>query len=308
MLVNREVILVKIEDTYNTDAVSTAADNAVYVMTPSWSNSGLRMNERSNVKSSIAADQHIYGGALKQITFEVEIKGSGTAGTAPECGALLRACGFDETIVASTSVTYAPVSTAHESVTIYYYQDGVRHIMTGCRGNASFSLEVGGIGKISFTMTGHASPLTDEDMVSPTYDSTVPRPIIGASFSVGGYHAVIASLSFDMSNTIATPPDMNSSDGFSAVYITKRDVNGSFNPEMTLVATKDFLGDLTSGTTMALTTGTIGDTAGNQFAVDMPLIYARDIAPGERDGTRIIDYTFGAVESSGDDEVSITFT
>ncbi|MCK7495178.1 MAG: hypothetical protein MZW92_31855 [Comamonadaceae bacterium] len=43
-----------------------------------------------------------------QLTFDVEIKGSGAAGTAPELGVLLKGCGFGETVVAVTSVTYAP--------------------------------------------------------------------------------------------------------------------------------------------------------------------------------------------------------
>ena len=63
----------------------------------------------------------------------MELAGSGTAGTAPRYGALLQACGLSETIVASTSVTYAPVSSAFSSATIYFNNDGIRHILTGCR-------------------------------------------------------------------------------------------------------------------------------------------------------------------------------
>ena len=43
-----------------------------------------------------------------EVTFEVEMAGSGTAGTAPAFGPLLKACGNSETIVTDTSVTYAP--------------------------------------------------------------------------------------------------------------------------------------------------------------------------------------------------------
>ena len=51
-------------------------------------------------------------------------------------------------------VTYAPVSAAFSSVTIYYMLDGVRHKVTGCRGNASISAEVGAIPSIDFAFTG----------------------------------------------------------------------------------------------------------------------------------------------------------
>lgn len=307
MLTNREVILAKIESTYNTDPVPTTTD-AVLVENPSWSFAGLRMVDRNNVKSSIATDQKIYGGTLKGVSFDVEVKGSGAAGTAPEIGVLLRACGLDETIVASTSVTYAPVSTGFESITIYYYQDGILNKLTGCRGNASFNLECGNKGTVSFTFTGHDGGTTDVTMVTPSYDSTVPPVFINAPFSIGAYSAVIAGLSFDMSNTIATPPDVSATDGYSQVYLTKRDVNGSFSPEMTTVAVNDWIGQLKAGTTMALDTGAIGGTAGNIYRVQMPAVYYREMSPGDRDGVRTLENTIGAAESAGDDEFSLAFT
>lgn len=307
MLVNREVILAKIEVTYNTDPTPGAGD-AILVEEPSWGHEGLRMVERPAVRANIGMLQSIYAGRLETISFACEAKGSGTAGTAPEVGVLLRSCGFDETIVAVTSVTYAPVSTGQESCTIYYYRDGKRKIITGCRGNVTMSLEAGGIGKYNFTMTGHVAAETDTAMITPTYDSTVPVPLIGVPFAIGGYSAVINALNFDMSNTVATPASIAAADGFGEVRVTKRDVNGSFDPEDTLVATNDWLGDFTAGTTAALDTGVIGSTAGNRYRVQMPVVYYRDVAPGDRDGVRTLDVTFGATESSGDDEVSIAYT
>ena len=307
MLTNREVILAKIESVYNTDPTPATTD-AILVENPSWSLAGLRMVDRNNVKASTATDQKIYGGTLRGISFDVEIKGSGTAGTAPEIGTLLRACGLDETIVASTSVTYAPISTGFESITIYYYQDGILNKITGCRGNASFNLECGNKGMVSFTFTGHDGGTTDVSMVTPSYDSTVPPVFINAPFSIGAYSAVIAGLTFDMANTVATPPDVSATDGYSQIYLTKRDVNGTFSPEMTLVATNDWIGQLKAGTTMALDTGAIGATAGNIYQVTMPAVYYREMSPGDRDGVRTLENTFGAAESSGDDEFSIAFT
>lgn len=308
MLTNREVIQAKIESVYNTDPGGFLATDSILVENPSWSLEGLRMVERNNVKASIATDQQLYGGTLKSISFDVELKGSGAAGTAPEVGVLLRACGLDETVVVSTSVTYQPISTGFESITLYYYQDGVRHILTGCRGNVSFNLEAGGKGMASFSFTGHDDGLTDISMITPAYDSTVPPVNISVPFAIGGYSAVIAALSFDLSNTLATPPDMSATDGYSQVYLTKRDPNGSFDPEMTTVAVNDWLGQLKAGTTMALDTGVIGATAGNRYRVQMPATYYRELAPGDRDGVRTLDTTFGAAESAGDDEVSIQFT
>jgi len=308
MLVNREVILAKIESTYNTDSSPSASTDATLVESPSWSNEAAKMIERANVKSSIGKDQSIFAGSLKSVSFDMEMKGSGTAGTPPEMAVYLRGCGLGETVVASTSVTYTPVSTGQESITIWYYSDGLLHKLTGCRGNVSFNLEAGGAGKASFTFTGHNAGVTDASLVSPTYDAAVPAPVINVPFSIGGYSAVINSLSFDLSNGLATPSDMSSSDGFGEVIITARDVAGSFDPEQVLKATKDYINEWESGTTMALSAGVIGSIAGNRYSVSMPAVYYREVSPGDRDGLRTLEVSYGAAESSGDDEVSLAFT
>jgi hypothetical protein len=309
MLTNREVILIKVEATYGTDAVPVEGTDAVLVENPSWANEGLRMNERPAVRANIDMLQHVYGGRLATITFDVELKGGGGAvDVPPEIAPCLLGCGFAETINVASNVEYDPVSTGHDSVTIYYFQDGVRYIITGARGNVSFNLETGAVGKTSFTFTGHVALPTDVALASPTYDGVVPVALINVPFTVGAYGAVINALSFDMSNTIATPPDISASDGYSEVQLTQRDCNGSFDPEAVVVATDFPLQDLEQGNTLALDTGVVGSAVGNRYQITMPAIYYRDVSPGDRDGVRTLDTPFGATSVTGDDEVQLTFT
>lgn len=308
MLTNRELILLKIESSYGVDALPDAANDALLVESPGWSNEGLRMNERMPIRKNIGSLQHIYGGALKTVTFDVELKGSGAAGTAPELDPVLRACGMGSTVVASTSVSYNPVSEGHESATLYYYEDEMLHKLTGCRGNVSFAGEVGTVPKLSVTMTGHVANPEDASIPDPTLSNVVPSPAISTPFTVGGFAAVINSFSFDLGNAIATAPDMAASDGFGEVRISKRDVNGSFDPENVTVAENDFLGDFKSGASMALQWGAFGSTPGNIVTVNMPAIYYRDVSQGDREGIRTREIPFGAVDDTGDDDVSIVFT
>src|SRR5688572_20173183 len=98
--VSNEVLLAKLESTYGTDPTPTAGTNAVLVQAPSLSNEGLRMNPRAVVSANINQRQQVYGGRLARIQIPCELKGSGTAGTAPECGVLLRGCAMGETVVA----------------------------------------------------------------------------------------------------------------------------------------------------------------------------------------------------------------
>jgi len=307
MLTKREIITVKIESAYRTDPTPAGTD-AVLVENPVLSSEGLRMVERKPTRSNLNPLQSVFGGRLATLSFDTEVKGSGTAGTPPEIDALLRSCGFAVTNVPSTSDTYKPASSSIESCTIWYYQDGKLTKLVGCRGTFTAVLEAGSTIKFSFVMTGHINPETDVALVTPTYDSTVPAAIVSGTFAVGGYAAVINALNFDIGNTVAMPPDMNQADGYGEIQIVERAIMGSFDPEAVLVATNDYKGDFIAGTNATITVGSIGGTAGNKVDIDFPAIYYTDISDGDRDGIRTYEMPFAALESSGDDDVSIVFT
>jgi len=308
LLIRRKLLLAKIESTYGTDPTPSESVDAVLCQELTWSNEGLKMIERPSIRPSFAALRHVYAGRLVSINAKCEVKGSGAAGTAPEIGQLLRACGLGEAVSASTSVTYEPVSTSLESVTCYVYEDGKRIVVTGCRGSAAFEMTAAGIIIVTFTLTGHVAAQTDVALPTPTLDSTVPAPIVSGSFTIDSYSAVISSFSFDLSNSLAMPESINGADGYDEITITARDVNGSIDPLDELVATEDYLGNFTGGSAMALSIGSIGGIAGNIINIDMPAVSYRDASPGDRDGLASLELPFGAAESTGDDEVSIVFT
>lgn len=307
MLIRNEVILAKIESTYNTDS-SPAAGDAVSFGDVSWSNEGLRMAETGMIQQGLDTPKRIYAGRLKSLSFTCNLKGSGSAGTAPEIGPLLRACGMGETIVASTSVTYAPVSSSLESCTIYYYEDGVRHILTGCRGTCVFNFQVGDVPKVTFTMTGHTSNPTDNSAPTATYDSTDPVALVNIPFTVGGDSLVVNNFSLDVANTVAAVGSLSASDGFGDVQVTGRDPGGSIDPETVLVASTPIIADFTGGVEQAISIGSIGSSAGNIVDLDLPAAYYTDAGPGDREGIRTYDMPYKAAVSSGDDEWSLVLT
>lgn len=307
MLIKNEAVLAKIESTYNTDSSPLAA-NAVAFSELSWSNEGLRMVERGVIQQGLDTLQRIYAGMLKTLTFTVELKGSGAAGTAPEFGPLLRACGLGETISASTSATYAPVSSSIESCTIYYYEDGSLHKMTGCRGNCNFDFAVGDVAKAVFTMTGHRADPTDATLASPVYDSTNPIGLINIPFTLGGDSLVVNGFNLDLANVIATPESLSATDGYSTVQITGRDPGGSLDPENVVVSTTPLIADFTGGVLNAISIGSIGGTAGNKVDLDLPKAYYVDATNADRQGVRTYDMAYNAAINTGDDEMSLVFT
>lgn len=309
--ITNEVIQVKTEVTYNTDPTPAAGDS-VLVRNVNMSSESLRMVDRGAIRASLGQLQKIYGGQLKRITFECEVKGSGTAGTAPEIGALLQACGMDETVVAVTSVTYQPVSSAVESVTIYYFEGGrKRHILTGCRGNVTFTLEAGGILLAQFDMVGHYTEPTDQSIPSPTYDSTVPLAGLGLTVSINGVSAIVAkSYSWALNNQLALPPSLSAADGYGEIFITGRDVTGEITIESVLDSVIDIDTLLSAGTRFAFAGGTIGGTAGNRVTISTPSssTYVTDTSLEEADGLRLRRIPLAVDDSTADQEISVAFT
>ena len=309
--VSNEVIYFKTETTYNTDPTPTTSD-AILVRNVSMQPEGLRMNQRGAVRASIGQLQEVYGGQLKRITFECEVKGSGTAGTAPEIGPLLEACGMEETVVAVTSVTYAPESAAHESGTIYYFEGGrKRHILTGCRGTVRLAVEAGGILFAYFEFVGHHTEPTDQSLPSPTYDSSVPRAAVGMAISVNGVTAIVAkSWEWNLNNTIALPASIAATDGYGEILLTQRDVRGQVVIEAELDSVIDIDSLFSAGTRFAFASGTLGSVAGNRVVVSTPSssTYVTNTTPGDADGLRLRTVEMAVDDSTPNQELSISFT
>ena len=308
MLTKKQVALVKLESNYNTDSVPTVAANEILVESIEVSTEGLKMLDRPTPKNTLGNYAPVYAGSLRAINIVCRYRGSGAAGTAPEMGPLMQACGLGETVNAGVSVVYAPVSSGFKSVTIYRYRDGKLQKYTGCVGSLQVSQTTLDYHKFTFSMIGHFVSETDATLVTPTYDATIPAAVKGGAFTVGGYASVISKLEFDLGNVIAQEPDYSSTDGYGTLQIVDRNVTGSFDPNNVLVATKDFMTVFTAGTPQALATGTLGPAAGNKLAIAMPAITFTDHSENDADGISKLEIPFYAAESSGDDQVTFTLT
>ncbi|MBW8320117.1 MAG: hypothetical protein K0M47_12445, partial [Rhizobium sp.] len=147
-------ILVKPETTYGVDAVPTGAANAMQMTNVNFEPLVGEDVNRDLVLPYMGHQGVMLVGNYARISGEVEIAGSGTAGTAPAVGPLLRACALAEVITAATDVKYTPISSLQEAVSIYFNVDGVRHVLLGARGTMTLQLTPKQIPRFVFTMTG----------------------------------------------------------------------------------------------------------------------------------------------------------
>lgn len=307
MLTRNVLLCAKIEATYGVDSVPVPATDAMLVSLPDLNPDG-EVIKRDFVRQSFSPIGHVIGKKKIVFSFKMEIKGSGTAGTAPMFGPILRSCDMDETIVASTSVGYIPITGGTESCTIYIYLDGLLHKIPGCKGSYDVNFEAGKYGEITFNMEGkYVKPV---DITFPTDGPSltpVPEVVESANFTAGGYAAVINALQYSHGNTIGTPGNVNAADGYGDMKITGREPGGSFDPESTLIATNDFWDAWESATPQALTI-TIGATAGNIVDFDVDFAVPSGMGYGDREGTRTHEIPYTAQGDTGDDEVEWIFT
>ena len=204
-LTRKRVILIEAESSYGTDPTPSATD-VVLVTDLSITPQSSDVVNRDVVRPYLGSSQQLLANTRVECTFSVEFAGSGAAGTAPRYGSALKACGLSETIASGTSVTYEPISANFSSITIHYNVDGVRHIVTGCRGNVALSAEVGSIPTLDFTFTGIYNAPTDTALPSVTYGNQA-TPLIfkngnTTSFQLLSFAGALQSLSFDMGNSI----------------------------------------------------------------------------------------------------------
>lgn len=306
LIKNMALVLVKVEGAYNVDPAPAAATDAVIV-------SNLELNwptevvDRELISNSHSPFAPLQGRKYGQVSFDVELKGAGAAGTPADWGPLIRASGFGEAIVPATSVTYTPVSSAFESITIYAYRDGLLYKFTGCLGSVAYSFTAGKPPMMSFVFTGHAFGKMDAALPSPTVDATTPVPVTGAGFTINAYAAVLSSLKIDMGNNVIIPDDINSADGYGEVKIAGRTAQGSMDPEATLVATHDFWNEWESSAEMPLAI-TVGSVAGNIANLTAPKVVYRELSEGDRNGLYTLELPFTAARDAGDDEVSLVMT
>ena len=307
-LTRKRLLLAKIESTYGTDPTPVGTD-AVLVSNLEIQPLQLELKDRELILGYLGNTEKVVGERLVGISFDVEIAGSGTAGTAPKWSALMQACGFGETIVAVTSVTYAPVSTGFKGVTLYYFADGVRHKVTGCRGTWSMSLEAGEIPKLSFEYTGIYNAPTDETQPSPTYTIQANPVVVNSTnttpLKVHGYAACLESFSLSLANET---PFRQLAGCTQQVMITDRKPEGEVTIEAPTIAAKNFF-TAASGQTLDEFSWTHGTTAGNIVTFSAATCNLGSPEYEDSDGIIMLKLPFMPVPTSaGNNEFTIALT
>lgn len=311
MMWELQALLAKIETVYGTDA-APAAVNGVLAQNVKITPMEASEVTRQHARPYQGARPALLVGKQMKLSFEVEAKGSGTAGTAPGFGVLLQACKTAEVIVALTSVTYNPVSSGHKSCSIYFYIDGVLFKVIGARGSWKYKLNADGIVVLEFMMTGLFTQPSAAALPTPTYGTQLTQiPQVASTentptFSIGAWPVTaLRSFSFDAGNEVKYRSLIRNrqviipASNESAEFQIEMEPLGTFNPFS--------LADAATTSAVSLVHGT---GAGKICTLSLPNFQI--LNPGDlqqQDG--IVEYSLRGKAlpgASGNDQFTLAFT
>jgi len=307
-LTRKGLIVAAKETTYGTDATPGGAD-AIKVaninITPLQSD----VVSRQIIRPFLGNAEQLLANQRVELTFDVELTGSGAAGTAPAYGILLEACGFAVATSAGVSVTYTPLSASFPSATIYYFNDGIRHKLTGARGSFSLNAEVGQIPTLSFTFMGIYNAPGDSTPPSTTYNDQADPVIFKAGNTTGfqlfSYAGCLQSVNMDLANEMVYRELINCT---KQVLITNRAPSGTVVIEAPDIADHDYFTDATGSATGNLVFQH-GQTAGNIITFTSAQTDLGSPTYSDQDGVQMLNLPFIATPTdAGDDELEIEFT
>lgn len=311
--IRNTAILAKTEGTYGTDATPTEAANALLVSNVSITPLQAQNVDRNIIRPYFGHSEQLVGANYIELGFDVELAGSGTAGTAPAYGSLLKACGFTETATVSVRTEYTLNTPVSSSVTIYYFSDGVRHKALGCRGTVSFGLRAGERPMMSFRFTGldggiataTPSALTLSGFKTPfvIMDSTAGDLTFGASYTAatpaltGGTAYPSQGINIDLGNQVQYTPIL----GGEIVDVTNRQVSGSVMLDLAAADEVTFMGNVKTATLQSLGI-MLGTTAGYKVMFHAPAVQLINPRKEDVNGKLMIGFDLRFTPSSGNDE------
>ena len=305
MVSRRSILLAETEATYGTDPSPATTDS--FLAIDAQIKEVFNAVERPVQQSTLSIQPSLLGERFAELTFKLELKGSGVAGTAPRLGRLLESCGLFETIVPATSVAYSPTSTTNDvkSTTFYLYKDGRLHEINGARGTFKIVCEAGHPAMFEFSFTGlYVAPVI-ASLISPSYETGDPPVCKNQTFSYNAKTTLIVqTLTLDAANTVIPRPSLSSTDAIAGFMITGRKPMATINPEGQFETSYNFRSDmLATQRAISLTIGTI-------CTLDIAKFNPTNVEYSDRDGITIETLTGECAKNAaaGNDEYTFTFT
>jgi hypothetical protein len=265
--------------------------------------------ERSRLREEFGSQPEINTAPYVTLSATMPLSGSGAAGTAPNFGLALRACGLRE-LIEATKVTYAPATNNHETVTVWFVEDGQVQVMPGCKGTAEFDFTAQAFPVMNLSLTGlYQRPVAHTAALAQTLSNFAGEIPVNKqntpTFTVHGFAGCGQSLKMTLGNEVVHRNMI----GCESIKITDRKSTGSVEIEAPDIATKNYFQNLESHATITEQPVTMvhGTAAGNIIEFSAPKVQLSSLSRSEVNG--MTHYTMNMIlnPTTGDDEFELIF-
>lgn len=287
-------LLAKAEVTYGTDPTPAPASDGVLVLSEplvqlSYLYDGMRNGRYPGSLGRVKPAGK--AGREGTMTVQTEAFGSTSAYSAsnvPSIDTLMTGCQMSSTVDAtggSEKVTYAPVNTGYDSLTLWAYARGQLGKINGGYGNLTITADGPGVPIWEFEFQGLAQLPTDVSLPAITYDNddVIPPRAQNIGLTIGTYTgAVVRSFSFTTNVQRGNRVDLNAAAGHGGFGLGYRE------PQLEVVFEADTLKTaspyhqadeinpyqlLETATEMTQITLTVGSTQYNKWTINLEDAY-----------------------------------
>lgn len=305
-----KVLIAKKEVVYGTDSVPTLAANGIVTR-----NFSAKPVESDTLNRNL--DTRQYGAQpvaptneRQTVSYEVELAGSGAAGTAPAWMELFEGCGFAPpllTAAAKAEQRMALATSSQSSLSQRHYIGDQLRSMIGSRGTGSLDFTAGAYPFAALQFTGLLPTVQPFSVANPAAADVArwKRPLevgtANTAILLDGFAARVRSLRVELGVGIS----VRNLIGNREVNRGNHESTGQLVIEAPSIAVKDYLTPRRNGATVALSL-VHGTVAGSIVELASPRVQITDITESEEDNVLMWTMPLRLIAQDGGDDLVVT--
>jgi hypothetical protein len=302
------LVMANVQTAEGTPATLAANLNAILTRTAMPSPIRATFTERGLIRPWFGGSEKLVAGEHATLDFEVELASSGTAGTAPALGPLLRGCGFAQTLTVGVSAVYNLATSAYSFVTLACNLDGVQFLLTDALLDVTCDMNPKGIPVLKFTAIGKYNAPTDTAMPANASFAAFMRPLAVSrtntpTFTLHATSPCVEAFSWALGNQQGWRERINCN----GAERTDRKTTANLTIELPTVASRNW-----AEVTRLGTSGTLqvihGTTAGHIVQIDAPnATVGAEPTISDVDGDAMLGLQLDLNPTTGNNELVLTF-
>jgi hypothetical protein len=302
------LVMAKEQTAFGTPATLAANQNAILTRSAMPSPIKATFTERGLVRPYFGNSDKVVSGEHAMLEFEVELAGSGTAGTAPALAPLLIGCGFAQTLSAGVSAAYNLVTPGYKFLTLACNLDGIQFLLTDALLDVSCEMNPKGIPVLKFTSIGKYNPPTDTSMPVNASFAAFMKPLAVSrtntpTFTLHGTSPCVEAFSWALGNEQGWRERINCN----GAERTDRKTTANLTIELPTVASRNWAETTRLGTSGALQV-IHGTAAGHIVQIDAPnATVGSEPTISDSEGDAMLGLQLDLNPTTGNNELVLTF-